>query len=232
MKTTLITGANRGLGLEFAKQYASAGWRVHACCRCPEEAQALGTLASTSNNDVLVHRLDVADFPQMGALAAHLQGEAIDLLINNAGVYPDRNSRGLGDIDYNGWAHAFRINTMAPLRMAEAFLEHLARSGDRKVALITSKMGSLDDNSSGGCYAYRSSKAALNMVAKSLAIDLAPRGILTALLHPGWVQTDMGGPDAWITPEQSVTGMRRVIDRMTAADSGKFYAYDGQLIPW
>lgn len=231
MPTILITGANRGLGLEFVNQYATAGWQVHACCRKPAEAKELKALAEGSGN-ITVHALDVANFSRIDQLSAELAGEGIDLLLNNAGIYPDRNGRGFGDADYDDWAQAFRINTMAPLKMVEAFLEHVAHSEGKKIALITSKMGSLDDNSSGGCYAYRSSKAALNMVAKSLSIALAPRGIVVALLHPGWVQTDMGGPNAWITPEQSISGMRRVIERMTAADSGKFYAYDGQQVPW
>ncbi len=232
MPTTLITGANRGLGLEFVNQYATAGWRVHACCRSPAEAKHLNTLASGSDGNITVHALDVADFSGIGRLSKELDGEHIDLLLNNAGIYPDRDSRGFGNVDYDDWAQAFRINAMAPLRMVEAFIEHVARSEEKKIALITSKMGSMDDNGSGGCYAYRSSKAALNMVAKSLSIDLAPRGIVVALLHPGWVQTDMGGPNAWITPEQSISGMRHVIERMTATDSGKFYAYDGQQVPW
>lgn len=232
MPTTLITGTNRGLGLEFVRQYAAAGWRVHACCRTPGKADALNRLAADSNGAIIVHALDVADFDQIDRLANALSGESIDLLLSNAGIYPDRDSHGFGEINYDAWSLAFRVNTMAPLRMAEAFVEHVARSGGRKIALVTSKMGSIDDNGSGSYYVYRSSKTALNMVAKSLALDLAPRGITIGLLHPGWVKTDMGGPDAWITPEQSVSGMRRVIERLTRADSGKFYAYDGQPVPW
>lgn len=232
MPTVLITGANRGLGLEFVKQYAAANWRVHACCRSPRHADDLNRIAAASNGNILVQPLDIADFSRIDQLAASLAEESIDLLVNNAGVYPDRDSRGFGDTDYDDWAHAFRVNTMAPLRMTEAFIEHVARSKGKKIALVTSKMGSMDDNGSGGCYAYRSSKAALNMVAKSLSLDLAPRGIVIALLHPGWARTDMGGPNAWITPEQSVGGMRHVIDGIAAADSGKFFAYDGQPVPW
>ncbi len=231
MPTTLITGANRGLGLEFVKQYATAGWRVHACCRAPEAAETLSRLAA-DNSAITLHTLDVADFSQIDRLADDLSGAAIDLLLNNAGVYPDRGHSEFGETDYDAWALGFRVNTMAPLRMAEAFVEHVARSQQKKIALVTSKMGSVADNSSGAYYIYRSSKAALNMVAKSLAIDLAPRNIAVALLHPGWVQTDMGGPDAWITPEQSISGMRKVIDKVTLDDSGVFYAYDGQQVPW
>lgn len=227
MPTVLITGANRGLGLEFAKQYAAAGWKVYACCREPQAATALQDLTG-----VTLHALDVADFRQIDRLAEELSNQAIDLLLNNAGIYPDRDSRGFGDANVAAWELAFRVNAMAPLRMAEAFIEHVARGQEKTIAFVTSKMGSMDDNTSGGVYLYRSSKAALNAVAKSLAIDLAPRGIRVALLHPGWVRTDMGGPHAWISAEESVVGMRRVIERLTPADSGRFLAYDGQQVPW
>lgn len=232
MKTVLITGANRGLGLEFTTQYLVAGWHVHACCRNPEASAGLATLAKTHPSNLTIHTLDVADFNQIAQLANKLSASTIDLLINNAGVYPDRDGQGLGEMDYEDWGDAFRVNAMAPLHMTEAFIEHVARSVDRKIVFITSKMGSLEDNTSGGCYAYRSSKAALNMVAKSLSIDLAPRGVVTLLLHPGWARTDMGGPNAWISAQQSVSGMRNIITNATLADAGKFHAYDGKLIPW
>lgn len=232
MPTTLITGANRGLGLEFVKQYAAAGWRVHACCRSPEDAKLLKQLAAASNGAITVHALDVADFDQIDRLADLLSDDAIDLLLNNAGIYPDRGQSTFGKTDYDAWADGFRVNTMAPLKMAEAFVEHVARSSLRKIAIVTSKMGSVADNGSGAYYIYRSSKSALNMVAKSLAHDLAPHGIAIALLHPGWVKTDMGGPDAWITPEQSIEGMCKVIEKVTLDDSGVFYAYDSQQVPW
>jgi NAD(P)-dependent dehydrogenase (short-subunit alcohol dehydrogenase family) len=232
MKTILVTGANRGLGLEFVKQYTAAGWRVHACCREPESARILKQLAAASNGAIAVHTLDVADFAQIDRLADALSSETIDLLLNNAGIYPDRGHSTFGETDYNAWADGFRVNTMAPLKMVEAFVEHVACSDLKKIALVTSKMGSVADNTSGAYYIYRSSKSALNMVARSLALDLAPRGIAVALLHPGWVQTDMGGPNAWITPEQSIKGMRKSIDKVTLEDSGVFYAYDGQQVPW
>ncbi|MBU3735988.1 MAG: SDR family oxidoreductase [Methylobacterium sp.] len=231
MPTTLITGANRGIGLEFTRQYAAAGWQVHATCRHPDQAHALQALAG-KYPAIRMHPLDVADFDRIDSLARELQNESIDLLLNNAGIYPSGSRGRLGATDEAEWAQAFRVNSMAPLRMCEAFLTHVARSPLKKIALITSKMGSIDDNTSGGAYIYRTSKAALNMVARSLAIDLAPQGISVALLHPGWVRTDMGGPDAWISAEQSVTGMRQLIDRLDLERSGKFFAYDGQPIPW
>jgi NAD(P)-dependent dehydrogenase (short-subunit alcohol dehydrogenase family) len=230
--TLLITGANRGIGLEFVRQYAADGWRVFACCRNLKKAVELETLAKDSGGRITVHTLDVEDFSQIERLADELAGQNIDVLINNAGIYPDSTSGGFGATNYEGWARAFRINTMAPLKMAETFAGNVARGQQKKIVNITSKMGSISDNTSGGAYIYRSSKTALNMVIKSLSHDLAPRGIATAVLHPGWVLTDMGGPNALITTEQSVTGMRQVIARLSMKDSGKFYAYDGQEIPW
>lgn len=232
MHTALITGANRGIGLEFVRQYAVEGWTVHACCREPDSASALQQLTARYPGLVRPHALDLADFGQIAQLAQQLAGEPVDLLLNNAGIYPDHESRGFGHADVAAWELAFRINAMAPLKMAEAFVEHVAASQWRRMAFITSKMGSMADNGSGGCYLYRSSKAALNAVARSLAIDLAPRGICVGLLHPGWVQTDMGGPNAWITATQSVAGMRDVIAGLTPAQAGRFLAYDGQEVPW
>ena len=220
MKTVLVTGANRGIGLEFCRQYALEEWRVLACCRHPSKDLALP--------GVEIYPLDVGDPAQIQKLAGRLSGESVDLLINNAGIYPD--SGNFGEIDYEKWMRAFEINAMAPLRMAEAFVNLIARSGT--IATLTSKMGSLADNTSGGEYPYRSSKAAANMVMRSMAIDLKAFGIISVALHPGWVKTEMGGPSALISVEQSVSGMRRVIERLAPADSGKFLSYDGLEIPW
>ena len=232
MHTVLITGANRGIGLEFCRQYADEGWRVLACSRDPDRADALARLAALYPGLIALHTLDVADHAQIGRLAQELGSESIDLLINNAGIYHDSDTRGFGHTDYEEWLQAFRINTMAPLKMAEAFAPHLARGKQKIIVAITSKMGSIADNAGGGSYLYRSSKAALNMVVKSLAIDLKPGGIIAVVFHPGWVQTDMGGPDAMISAAQSVFGMRQMISRLTSADSGKFFGYDGQEILW
>ena len=232
MKTTLITGANRGIGLEFSRQFAAEGWRVLACCRLPEKSDALNRLAAQYPDLVQVLALDVADHVRIERLAQDLAEVSIDLLINNAGIYPDSDKNGFGHTDYAEWIQAFRINTMAPLKMAETFATQISRSKQKTIVTITSMMGSIADNGSGGSYLYRSSKAAVNMVVKSLAIDLKLLGITAVVLHPGWVKTDMGGPNAMITAEQSVSGMRQVISSLTTADSGKFFAYDGQVIPW
>lgn len=222
----LITGANRGIGLEFTKQYAQDGWHVLACCRNPQQATALQALAKAHAN-IQLFSLDVADFAQVDALALQLKDQKIDVLINNAGVYPDSSS---GDAD--AWLEAFKINSIAPFKMASAFTPHIANSQLKKLATLSSKMGSMDDNTSGGSYVYRSSKAAVNMVMKSLSIDLKPLGIAVVTLHPGWVLTDMGGTNALIDRQTSVSGLRQVIQDLSLSNTGRFIAYDGKAINW
>ncbi len=226
MPTVLITGANRGLGLEFARSYAADGWRVHACCRHPEKAKALKAV----EGDLLVRKLDVTDGLRVAGLARELADEAIDVLLNNAGVYGPRSD--FGETDFDDWLDMLKINTIAPLRMAERFVEQVARSDRKLIVSISSGMGSIAMNDEGGRYPYRTSKAALNMVVKGLAADLAARGIIAVALSPGWVQTDMGGPNADLTPEESVAGMRAVIDGLTPDDSGRFFNYQSEDRPW
>lgn len=232
MKTMLITGANRGIGLEFVRQYAAEGWRVLACCRKPAAADTLGYLASQFPERIQVHALDVTDHRKIEQLSQILTGQPVDLLINNAGVYPPDRGDAFGRTNYAAWQHAFAVNTMAPLKMAEAFIQQISCSKHKTIVTITSKMGSIADNRGGGSYIYRSSKAAVNIAVKSLSIDLSSQKIIAVVLHPGWVKTDMGGPGALITAEQSVAGMRKIIDNLTLQDSGKFYAFDGQVVPW
>lgn len=232
MKTTLITGANRGIGLEFARQYAMDGWRVFTSCRNPAVADALNRLAAQYPNRITIYPLDVANHQQIEQLAQILSNQTIDVLINNAGVYPPEQGDAFGKMDYAAWAHTFEVNTMAPLRMVEAFIRQVSASQLKTVITVTSKMGSIADNRGGGSYGYRSSKAAVNSVMKSLSIDLSASGVIAVLLHPGWVRTDMGGPNGLISVEKSVTGMRHVISRLKFEDSGKFYAFDGQVVAW
>jgi NAD(P)-dependent dehydrogenase (short-subunit alcohol dehydrogenase family) len=232
MKTLLITGASRGIGLEFCNQYAADGWRVLACCRDPGKADALTQLAARYPALIKLQALDVTSHAQIEQLARTLSDETIDLLINDAGVYPAADKHGFGHTDYAEWMTAFNINTMAPLKMVESFINQIARSELKLIVTITSQMGSIDDNSSGGSYLYRSSKAAANMVVKSLAVDLKEQGIISVAFNPGWVKTDMGGPNAMIPVEQSVTDMRKVIAGLTLADTGKFIGNDGLVIPW
>ncbi|HYN54973.1 MAG TPA: SDR family oxidoreductase [Methylotenera sp.] len=226
--TILITGTNRGIGLEFVKQYAADGWSVLACCRDPQSARALQALASAHRN-IKIIQLDVANFSQIDAVALQLKDYTIDVLINNAGVY---HHSSLGHVDYDNWAAALKVNTLAPLKMVETFMPHMAASKLKKIATLSSKMGSIDDNTSGSSYIYRSSKTAVNMVMKSLALDVKAYGISVVTLHPGWVQTDMGGPNGLINTQKSVTGLRKVIADLSLVNSGKFIAYDGQEIAW
>jgi len=224
----LITGTNRGIGLSFVEQYAKDGWNVIACCRDPQSATELQALASKHRN-IQIIALDMADFSQIDAVALQLKDKKIDVLINNAGVYPESS---LGNVDFDDWVSAFKINTMAPLKMAKAFMPHVAASQLKKIVTLSSKMGSVDDNTSGGSYIYRSSKAAVNMVMKSLSIDLKPYGIAVVTLNPGWVKTDMGGPNGLIDSQTSVTGLRKVIADLSLSSSGKFIGYDGSEIAW
>ncbi len=231
MQTVLVTGANRGLGLEFCRQYAEAGRRVIAGCRKPDEAAALSALAKQYSTIEMV-ALDVADFSQVDALSRQLAGDGIDVLLNNAGVYGDEPNRGFGRLDYQKWQSTLNINTLAPVKMAEAFLPQLQRGDKKLIVAVSSLMGSIADNGSGGSLLYRSSKAGLNAVMHSLAIDLRPDAIGVLILHPGWVKTDMGGKNALIDVEQSVTGMCRCIESFTLAQSGSFVKYDGSPMPW
>lgn len=223
----LITGASRGLGLEFVRQYAAEGCTVLAAVRDPERAAALGGLTGT----IETLPLDVADGASVAALAASLAGRPIDLLINNAGVYGPEADR-LGRFDYDAWARVLAINTLGPVRVLEALLPNLRAGRSRRVVSVTSQMGSIGDNSSGGAICYRSSKAALNAAMKTLALELRAEGFCVVVMHPGWVRTDMGGPNAPLEARNSIAGMRRVIDRLTAEDAGRFLNHDGRELPW
>ncbi len=229
--TVLITGANRGLGFEFARQYATDGWRVFAACRNPATSSELKRLAQDRSGRLKVIAMDVTDGESVKNAATQLKDVAIDLLINSAGIggVPGQKT---GNVDYESWAQVLNVNTMGPLRVLESFSDHIAASERKLVVTITSGMGSLADNTSGGSIPYRSSKAALNMVMRSAAIDLAPRGITCVLLNPGWVRTDMSGPKAPLSPQESVTAMRRLIETLGPDQSGKFYNYDGREYPW
>jgi NAD(P)-dependent dehydrogenase (short-subunit alcohol dehydrogenase family) len=231
MPSTLITGANRGLGLEFARQYAADGWHVYATCRDPNLASELRRLAEASNKKMQIMALDVIDLASIKAAATKLEGQPIDLLLNNAGVGGPRG-QAIGSIDYDAWAKVLDVNTLGPLRVSEAFVDNVARSERKLIVTLTSGMGSIADNTSGGAFAYRSSKAAVNMVMRSLAIDLAPRGITCVVINPGWVRTDMGGPHGSQSPAENITKLRRLIDDLEPAHSGKFFNHNGREFAW
>jgi NAD(P)-dependent dehydrogenase (short-subunit alcohol dehydrogenase family) len=216
MPTVLITGANRGLGLEFVRQYHADGWKVVATAR-----QSSPELEATG---VPVHRLDMSD---LAAVATFRLDQPFDLFIANAGTYGPRDASNAEEA--GEWLDTSAVNTVAPYLLAQAVRPHVRAAGGKLIAIST-RMGSVADNSSGGFLAYRSSKTALNMAWRTLA--LANRELVCAVLHPGWVQTRMGGANAPVTPEQSIGGMRRVIDRLTKADAGEFFDYQGQRVPW
>jgi NAD(P)-dependent dehydrogenase (short-subunit alcohol dehydrogenase family) len=224
MGTVLITGAARGLGFDFTRQYAAKGWKVHACAR---NHDALSGIAG----DIHPHRLEVTDYDAVSALAKSLSAEAIDVLICNAGIGGQRGNTPLGAVDPAAWRQVFEVNTLAPLMMAQAFVEHVARSAERKLIAISSILGSIASNT-GGRYIYRASKTALNMEWSCLARDLAPRGIICVALHPGWVQTDMGGSSATLTVDQSVPPMVETIAALKPSDNGRYLQYDGTELPW
>ena len=228
--TILITGSNRGIGLELCRQYALDGWNVYACCRQPDIAAELNQLASEQKN-ITIHALDVLNTQQIKNLANILKSVSIDILFNNAGVYGQGDAY-FGNTDEEKWLECFRINTISPLKMLENFVNNVASSEHKIVATMSSKMGSMTDNGSGGSYVYRSSKAALNAVMKSAAIDLKPKEIKVAILHPGWVKTDMGGPSAEITTQQCVTQLSHILSELTLETSGQFFDIDGSIIPW
>ncbi len=226
----LVTGANRGIGLELAKQLVERGDEVVATARRPEAADALQALAAQHEGKVWVERLDVSDPESIGALAGQIAGQELDVLINNAGVL--LRGGGLGGVDWQMAQTSFDVNTLGPLRVAEALLPAIKRGQPGKIVNVTSQMGSIDDNGSGGAYAYRMSKAALNMGTKSMAMDLADDGVVTFVIHPGWVQTDMGGPNAKITTAQCVEGILSVIDGAEAEHNGRFMNWDGTELAW
>lgn len=231
MTTYLITGANRGLGLEFVRQLAARGDTVHACCRAPEAAGELGEIASAHPEKVALHRLEVTDPAQIDAVAAALADTPIDVLILNAGIWGGPRQT-VDDVDFDAWRQVMEVNVYGAMRVLQAMIPHLEAGARGLAVAISSGMGSIGDNTSGSWYAYRSSKAALNMMVKCAAIDLAPRGVAPIAMNPGWVQTDMGGPSANLRPAQSIAGMLKVIDGLERGDAGTFRNYDGGTYVW
>ena len=221
--TVLITGANRGLGLEFARQYAADGWTVIGTARRPADADDLSAL------DVEVLQLDVADRDSIAAFAASLDGRSVDLLINNAGIFPRVSE--IENVDANDYLQTLVVNTLGPVLVTQAVLPNLREGELKQVVNITSGLASIERNS-GGFYGYRESKAALNMFTSSLAAELGPDGFTCLALHPGWVRTDMGGANATLSPEESVSSMRAVIGKLTAEDNGRYFGFDGTEVAW
>jgi len=230
MPSVLVTGANRGIGLEWCRQYGEAGWRVFATCRHPEQADELHELARLHPR-LSLHVLDVTQAESISALLAELQGQAIDVLINNAGVYLEKYLH-THELRYDDWLQTFQVNTLGPMRVTEALLERVAHGRHKLVVCMTSHMGSIAEIQAPGDYYYRSSKTALNAAMKGLSLALKERGIGVLLLHPGWVKTRMGGWDAPLTATESVAGMRELVASFSLDRSGHFFRYNGTEIPW
>jgi NAD(P)-dependent dehydrogenase (short-subunit alcohol dehydrogenase family) len=222
--TVLITGANRGIGLELARQYAAAGWRVIGTARKPESAEELGATGA----DVM--QLDVTDQASVDRLSQHLTGQPIDMLINNAGIQPLMWK--LAEVDFDEFEKALSVNAVGPVRVTRALVPNLRSGKVRKVINITTNLSSIAENTEGGFYGYRESKAALNMFNKSLAMEFGPEGFICIVLNPGWVRTDLGGPKAPLSVEESVSGMRNVIENLSPEDNGSFWTHDGKQMPW
>lgn len=229
--TAVVTGANRGIGLGLVRHLAARGVDVVAACRAPEEAVELQQIAAKADGKVRLVACDVGRDDSVGSFAAAVGDGAVELLVNNAGVYGG-DDQGLDGFDFADALNTYTINALGPLRVTLALLPNLRRAPGAKVVHVTSGMGSITDNTSGGYYAYRMSKAALNMAARSLANDLRGEGIVSVVINPGWVRTDMGGRDAAIEVDESVTGILREVAALTIADTGTFRNWKGGTYPW
>ena len=240
MPSVLITGANRGLGLEFTRQYLKDGWEVHAFCRQPDKAAELGAMVADSRGNIHLREMDIGNKEQIEAAAKELKNLPIDLLINNAGiadgygrgVYEMKEDPDIQNYDFAFWEEMMRINTLAPAKIIGAFLENIRAGGQKKIASLSSGLGSITNLAWAGKYGYCASKAGLNMVSKGLAEWLKPENIMVISLSPGWTRTAMGGPHATNSAEESVSGMRHVISSLTLAETGRFWNFDGEELPW
>jgi NAD(P)-dependent dehydrogenase (short-subunit alcohol dehydrogenase family) len=230
MKTVLITGANRGIGFEHARAFIARAIHVYAAVRLPNDADELQALAKANPGLITVLTYDAANPDSAAQLKTAVGNAPIDLLLANAGVMGG-SKQSFGAVDVEDVLQLVRINSLAPLKLAESLADNIARSDRKLIAFQSSLMGSISD-SSGGYYAYRVSKAALNMVAKGVSNDLKSRGVIVITMHPGWVKTRMGGAGAPLTVEQSVAGQQRLFDSLSMKNTGHFFNYDGKELPW
>jgi len=220
MPVVVITGANRGVGLELARQFRDRGDDVVAACR-------KSTDALTKLDVEVIEGVDVTDDLSVGKLVEALGGRTVDVLVNCAGILSDES---LGDLDFDRMRRQFEVNSLGPLRVTAALRRNLGDGS--KVAIITSRMGSIEDNTSGGRYGYRMSKTAVNMAGRSLAIDLREAGVAVVILHPGFVRTDMTGNQGLIDPPESAAGLIARIDELTLETTGTFRHTNGEELPW
>jgi NAD(P)-dependent dehydrogenase (short-subunit alcohol dehydrogenase family) len=229
MLNVLITGASRGIGLELTKLYAAGGDHVFASCRAPQSAEKLRELATRSGGRVRVNQMDVSDESSIKAAANAVGDRPIDILINNAGIRGG-NDQSVEATDTQDWIEAFKVMTVGPFRVVQTFLKNLGAAKNPKIMTITSQIAATTWPT-GGFYSYASTKAGVNRVMLGLARDLKDK-VIVAVIHPGWVKTDMGGPNADITPQESAAGIRKVITSLSKEDSGKFYKWNGDIHPW
>lgn len=228
MNTVVITGTNKGIGLELTRRFSEAGWRVFAGCRNPDQTVELSELAN--GRDIQIRKLDVTNAGDVSALQHELADHTVDVLINNAGIMGgDRQS--VTEMDYDAWRDAFEVNTIAPFRMATALRSNLKRSANGRVVTISSQMGSLNRKSK-GAFAYRTTKAAVNKAMQVLALEFEPDNITVCPVHPGWVRTDMGGPNADITVDESADGLFSLITNLAKNQSGRFWTWEGDEHDW
>ena len=228
METFVVTGANRGIGLELVRQLLSDNKDVIATCRNPQSAIELSEL--NANKKLTILQLEVTDANSVNEFYLQLSDRRIDVLINNAGEMGSEQQT-LKQMDVDAWLQTFKINTIAPFQIATLLLTNLKKSDRPRIVSISSQMGSLNRSSSGS-YAYRSSKAALNKVMQVMAYDLKSEGIIVCPVHPGWVKTDMGGSMADITAAQSASGLIEFIDKLNPEQSGRFWKYNGEEHAW
>ncbi|MEP6971155.1 MAG: SDR family oxidoreductase [Betaproteobacteria bacterium] len=231
MKTVLITGANRGIGLGHAQRFAQRGIEVFATARAPESAEELTALAHAHPGKFTVLHYDASAPDAPAALKAAIGDTPIDLVLANAGASGE-SGQALGNIHVEGVLDLIRVNALAPLKLVEALIYNITLSERKLIAFQSSQMGSVGNNHSGGSYEYRLSKSALNMIARNVANDLKSRGVIAVALHPGWVRTRMGGPGASVPVQASVEGQQKLFDTLTLARSGHFFNYDGTELPW
>tara|TARA_B100000945_G_scaffold217641_1_gene175630 strand:+ start:560 stop:1276 length:717 start_codon:yes stop_codon:yes gene_type:complete len=238
MSTILITGANRGLGLGLVKEYANDGWKVIATSRNPNNSNDLTDLVNKKGNNIEIHHLDVEDLDSISALSQDLKNTPIDILVNVAGYYGKKivsepgGLQEFGSTDYEDWQRIIKVNIFGPMKICETLISNIELGNHKKIITLSSIIGSIGGNDQGMMYAYRVSKAGVNAIMRSMAIDLKDKDIICIPLHPGWVRTDMGGPNADIDTKTSVVGMKNVIDNLSIKDSGRYMVYDGSELPW
>ena len=240
MPSTLITGANRGIGLELARQYLSAGWRVHGCCREPEQADLLKSLGDEFGELLSVHRMDIRNGDEVSAVAKDLNGAPVDMLFNNAGivdsygtgVFEGKDDPDLKNYDLELWMEILDTNVVSQGRVTGEFADNVAASDIKMVVMMTSGLASIANTWQAGRYGYRTSKAALNMLTRGIGAWLEPRGVAVITIAPGWTRTELGGPNAHNSVEDAVAGMREVLSGLTLRDTGTYWNFDGEQLPW